>query len=116
MVMSWIWTGIAGISILFSFFNGNGSSLAAAIMTGAQAGVTLAISMSGSICLWTGAAAVMEAAGITGLLAHLLQPLLHRGFPSTRIFWGWATRQHRWGFNPPNGCAGAAPPPTSFVG
>lgn len=84
MVMSWIWTGIAGISILFSFFNGNGSSLVAAIMTGAQAGVTLAISMAGSICLWTGAAAVMEAAGITGVLSNLLKPLLHRVFPSTR--------------------------------
>ena len=84
MVMSWIWTGIAGISILFSFFNGNGSSLAAAIMTGSQAGVTLAISMAGSICLWTGAAAVMEAAGITGMLSNLLKPLLHRVFPSTR--------------------------------
>lgn len=84
MVMSWIWTGIAGISILFSFFNGNGSSLAAAIMTGAQAGVTLAISMAGSICLWTGAAAVMEAAGITGVLSNLLKPLLHRVFPSTK--------------------------------
>ena len=84
MVMSWIWTGIAGISILFSIFNGNGSSLAAAVMTGAQAGVTLAISMAGSICLWTGAAAVMEAAGITGMLSNLLKPLLRRIFPSTR--------------------------------
>ena len=84
MVMSWIWTGIAGISILFSIFNGNGSALAAAVMTGAQAGVTLAISMAGSICLWTGAAAVMEAAGITGVLSNLLKPLLHRVFPSTR--------------------------------
>ena len=84
MVMSWIWTGIAGISILFSIFNGNGSALAAAVMTGAQAGVTLAISMAGSICLWTGAAAVMEAAGITGMLSNLLKPLLHRVFPSTK--------------------------------
>ena len=84
MVMSWIWTGIAGISVLFSFFNGNGSLLAAAIMKGAQAGVTLAISMAGSICLWTGAAAVMEAAGITGMLSNLLKPLLRQIFPSTR--------------------------------
>ena len=84
MVMSWIWTGIAGISVLFSFFNGNGSLLAAAIMKGAQAGVTLAISMAGSICLWTGAAAVMEAAGITRMLSNLLKPLLRRIFPSTR--------------------------------
>lgn len=83
MVMSWIWTGIAGISILCALFNGSGGNLAAAILQGAQAGVTLGISMTGSICLWSGAAAVMEAAGITGMLAALLKPLLGRIFPST---------------------------------
>ena len=85
MVMSWIWTGIAGISILFAVFHGSGSALAAAILTGAQAGVTLGISMTGSICLWSGAAAVMEAAGITGMLSKQLAPLLRRLFPSTQI-------------------------------
>ena len=83
MVMSWIWTGIAGISILCALFSGSGGNLAAAILRGAQAGVTLGISMTGSICLWSGAAAVMEAAGITGMLAALLKPLLRRIFPST---------------------------------
>lgn len=84
MVMSWIWTAIAGISILFAVFHGSGSALAAAVLTGAQAGVTLGISMAGSICLWSGAAAVMEAAGITGMLSRLLGPVLSRVFPSTK--------------------------------
>ena len=83
MVMSWIWTGIAGISILCALSGGSGGNLAAAILQGAQAGVTLGISMTGSICLWSGAAAVMEAGGITGMLAALLKPLLRRIFPST---------------------------------
>ena len=84
MVMSWIWTGIAGISVLFSFFNGNGSLLAAAIMKGAQAGVTLAISMSGSICLWTGVGKLMEKSGITAFLSRLLRPVLGKLFPSSK--------------------------------
>ena len=84
MVMSWIWTGIAGVSLLCAVMSGSGSSLAAAILQGAQAGVTLAISMTGSICLWSGTAAVMEAAGITGLLSNLLKPILWKLFPSTR--------------------------------
>ena len=71
MVMSWIWTGIAGISILCALFNGSGGNLAAAILQGAQAGVTLGISMTGSICLWSGAAAVMEAGGIKIGRAHV---------------------------------------------
>ena len=83
MVMSWIWTGIAGISILCAVLGRNGGALAAAILQGAQAGVTLGISMMGAICLWSGAAAVMEAAGITGMLSGLLKPLLRGLFPST---------------------------------
>lgn len=83
LVMSWIWTGIAGVSILCAILNGSGGRLAAAVLQGAQTGVTLAISMTGSICLWSGAAAVMEAAGITGILSAFLRPVLHRIFPSS---------------------------------
>lgn len=83
MLMSWIWTGIAAVSILCAALTGNGSALAAASLRGAQAGVELALTMAGSLCLWSGAAAVMEAAGITDLLSRFLRPLLHWVFPST---------------------------------
>lgn len=63
---------------------GKGSDLAAAIPQGAQAGVTLSISMAGSICLWTGLGRLMEKCGVTGFLARLLRPVLHRVFPDTR--------------------------------
>ena len=84
MVMSWIWTGIAGISIVCAVIYGRGGALAAAVLQGAQAGVTLGISMAGAVCLWSGAAAVMDAAGITAMLSRLSQPLLRRVFPSTK--------------------------------
>lgn len=84
MLMSWIWTGIAAVSILCAVLTGNGSALAAASLRGAQAGVELALTMAGSLCLWSGAATVMEAAGITGMLSRFLRPPLHRVFPSTR--------------------------------
>ena len=83
MLMSWIWTGIAGASILCALLNGCGSALAAAVLQGAQTGVTLAVSMAGAICLWSGTAAVMEKAGITEILSRLLRPLLRRVFPSS---------------------------------
>ena len=57
MVMSWIWTGIVLISILCALVLGNGSALAAATVSGAQAGIQLALSMAGSLCLWTGGGA-----------------------------------------------------------
>lgn len=84
MVMSWIWTGMAAVSIFCAFLNGQGSSLAAAVLRGAQAGVELAVSMAGAICLWSGVGRLMEAAGITGMLSRLLQPLLYRLFPSSK--------------------------------
>ncbi len=84
MVMSWIWTGMILVSILFSLISGSGSALAAATLQGAQAGVNLAVSMAGAICLWTGVGRLMEAAGITDGLSRLLSPLLHRLFPSAK--------------------------------
>ena len=84
MVMSWIFTGILLLSILFAGITGRGSALAAAVPQGAQAGVTLAISIAGSICLWSGVGSLMEAVGLTGVLSKVLSPLLHRLFPGTK--------------------------------
>ena len=84
MVMSWIFTVIAGISILFSLVTGQGSQLAAAIPTGAQSGITLAISMAGAVCLWSGVGKLMEKAGFTAFLSKVLSPLLHKVFPTTK--------------------------------
>ena len=84
MTMSWIWTGILLLSLICAAVTGNGSALASAIPTGAQAGVTLAISLAGSICLWTGVGKLMEKAGLTAALSRLLRPLLHRIFPGTK--------------------------------
>lgn len=84
MVMSWIFTVIVAISIIAAMLLGKGSEVAAAIPQGAQAGITLAISMAGSICLWTGIGKLIEKAGFTGFLSRLLKPLLKRLFPSTQ--------------------------------
>ena len=84
MVMSWIWSGIVLVSVFCALLLGKGSALAAAIPQGAQSGITLAVSMAGSICLWTGVGRLMEAAGITAMLSKLMSPLLHRVFPRTK--------------------------------
>lgn len=83
MVMSWIWTGMLLVSLVFSWLTGRGGALAGAVMQGAQAGVTLAVSMAGAICLWTGVGNLMAHIGLTDQLSRLLKPILHRLFPST---------------------------------
>ena len=84
MVMSWIWVGLLMLSFLCSMVLDNGNALAAAIPQGAQAGVTLAVSIAGSICLWTGVGKLMERSGLTKALSKLLSPLLSLLFPTTQ--------------------------------
>ena len=84
MVMSWIWTGILTISVIASILLGNGNALASAIPKGAQAGLELAITLAGSICLWSGIGRLMEKSGLTGLLCKVFSPFLSRIFPSFR--------------------------------
>ena len=84
MAMTWIWTLLTGGGILCALLLGNGAALAAAIPRGAQEGVTLALSLGGSLCLWSGVGRLMEALGITGLLSRLLRPFLYRVFPESR--------------------------------
>ena len=82
MVMSKIWCGICLMSLFAAILTGRGSELAAAIPMGAQAGVTLALSLAGSLALWTGVGRLMEAGGLMGAISRLLQPVLKRLFPT----------------------------------
>ena len=84
MIMSWIFMGFLLLSMVCALSLGSGNSLGAAFTTGAQSGITLAVSIAGSLCLWTGVGRLMERIGITAALAKLLRPILRRLFPSTR--------------------------------
>lgn len=84
MVMSWIWTLILAASLICAMISGKGAALAQAVMSGATAGVNLAISIAGSVCLWCGVGKLMEINGMSGALAQLLRPALSRLFPSAK--------------------------------
>ena len=83
MVMSCIFTALLCISMICSLISGSGSALGASVLTGAQKGIELTVSLAGSICLWTGVGKLMEHAGLTAGLSRLLRPLLVRLFPSS---------------------------------
>ena len=82
MVMSWIWTGMILFSLVAALILGNGSALSAAVPKGAQAGLELAVSIAGSLCLWSGVGKLMEATGATAVLSRCFSPLLGKIFPS----------------------------------
>ena len=84
MIMSWLWVIIIAISFLFSIFSQTGAALAAAIPQGAQTGFQLAISIGGSLCLWSGVGKLLEKAGITALLSRFTEPVISIIFPTSR--------------------------------
>lgn len=84
MLMSWIFTIMVTISLVSALICGKGSQLAGGIIQGAQGGITLAISMAGGLCLWSGVGKLMEKCGITELISKLLRPLLIRIVPETK--------------------------------
>ncbi len=84
MVMSWIYVFILFVSILSAALHGNMQSLSAGILEGAEKGITLSLSLAGSICLWTGVGALMDKAGMTLILSKFLSPLLRLIFPSAK--------------------------------
>ncbi len=84
MIMSLVFSTFLAISIISSVVTGNSSELASAIPEGARQGITLATSIAGSLCLWTGVGKLMESAGITCFLSRLLRPVLHFLFPSSQ--------------------------------
>ncbi len=84
MVMTYLFTGMVLLSVIGSLLLGTGSALSTGVASGAQTGITLAISISGAICLWSGVGALMEKTGISAALSRLLRPVLSRLFPSVR--------------------------------
>lgn len=83
MVMSYVWALLVGVSVVCAAVTGQMGALSGAVMQGAQSGITLAVSIAGSLCLWAGIGRAMEQLGIAAALARMLRPLLHRLFPST---------------------------------
>lgn len=84
MLLSYIWTGLIGLSLFCALLTGNTQALSASVMEGCRNAVNLILTMGGSICLWTGVGRLLEASGITSFLSQLLFPLLSVLFPESK--------------------------------
>ena len=83
MAMSWIWVGMLALSLICGLHNGV-SDLGRAAMEGAGKAVTLCVSLTGSLCLWSGFASVLERSGLQRGLARILSPVLGWLYPTAR--------------------------------
>ena len=81
MALSVLYVLLLFFAVIFGVLTGNAAAVGAAALGGAQEGVRLTLSVAGAICLWSALQRLMEAAGLTALLARALRPLLGRLFP-----------------------------------
>ncbi|MBR2048396.1 MAG: spore maturation protein A [Oscillospiraceae bacterium] len=84
MIMNYFWCLCVILSVLFAMISGQVGGITTSFMEGATAAVTLAITMAGPLCLWSGLGNLMEKLSITDYPTALLRPVLYKLFPSTR--------------------------------
>jgi spore maturation protein A len=84
MILSHFWCFCVILSVLFSIISGQPQVITSAFLEGASSAVTLAITMAGPLCLWSGLANLMESIALTDYPIRLLRPVLDKLFPSSR--------------------------------
>lgn len=80
--MNIIFLFFLALSLICSVTGGHTAELASAMLEGAQNGISLAISLSGPLCLWCGLNHVMQETGLTNILAEISAFFLRRLFPN----------------------------------
>lgn len=83
MMMSYIWFGLVAVSLIVSLGTGTFPQMTAALFQGADSAVTLVISLSGTLCFWSGIIRILEKTGISARLSNLVSPLLRHMFPNS---------------------------------
>lgn len=79
-MMNYIFAGIILLSFVFAALTGRMPQLSDAVMGQAGEAVTLVLSLTGMLCLWSGLMRVAQESGLTGLLARALSPVTKRLF------------------------------------
>ena len=82
--MSYIFVFMIATSVVCAFFTGNTQALSDSVITGAEDSVTLIITMTGMICLWSGVMEVAKESRLTDKVSKLLSPLLCGLFPDVK--------------------------------
>lgn len=81
MALSFIWTGLIVISLLFGGLTGRLDAVSSAALDGAKSAAELCVSMSGALLFWNGVMELMRTAGISDAFARAFRPILRRLFP-----------------------------------
>lgn len=74
---------LVAVSFVFGAASGRMDNVAAAATAGAYEAVELSVHLLGAMCLWSGAARVLDKAGFTKFLEKLISPLLRIVYPDS---------------------------------
>ncbi|MDD3193246.1 MAG: nucleoside recognition domain-containing protein [Oscillospiraceae bacterium] len=75
-MMSWLFTGMLVLSLLFGILNGRMEQVSIAAVNDCGNAVTLILQLAGVMCLWSGLMRVAEASDLTGKLSRLFHPVM----------------------------------------
>lgn len=80
-MLNYLWAGMILVGILYGAFNGKMPDITNAALDSAKEAVTLCITMIGVMSFWTGIMEIASGAGIIGMAAGKMQPLIRFLFP-----------------------------------
>lgn len=83
-MMNVIFAGMILFSFVFAALTGRMPQLSEAAMGQAGEAVTLVLSLTGMLCLWSGLMKIAQASGLTEMLSRLLSPVTKRLFSGLR--------------------------------
>lgn len=83
-MLTYIWSFMIILSFVCAGFTGKLADVSSAMIEGAKAAVTLTISISGVMALWSGFLKIAEKSNLTELFARAFMPLIRLLFPETK--------------------------------
>lgn len=83
-MLNYIWGGMMIVAIIIGACTGKIDAVTNAALEGAGSAVTMAISLCGVMCLWTGLMKVAERGGIIQIFSKALRPITHILFPKLK--------------------------------
>ena len=81
MLLDFLWFSLILLAFASDVLTGTPFVSGMAGLSGARAGLELALTLAGPVCLWSGLSQAMERAGLTETLCAALRPVLRRLFP-----------------------------------
>ncbi len=90
-MMSWIFTGMIALSIVFGVINGRMEQVSTAAIGECRKAIDLILQIGGSMCLWAGVMKIAESCHLTHKISRLFSPI------TCRIFKGLAPKGEAMG-------------------